>query len=171
MDESSFHAVVSTLLSQLGVEDRIAPDGGDVFTVSVGPVDIELVGSQPGFINFLCFPGDLQTPSVESLSLLLASNRYQEADPVITVSLLDTTPAKVSIWSRLPLSQADPSNVANLFVRFTELAHATQNWINAGSPGLKNDGALAEPGKQEVTGSVVRRAQDAGDPSSTQAGT
>ncbi|HEY0843914.1 MAG TPA: CesT family type III secretion system chaperone [Noviherbaspirillum sp.] len=158
MGQPTFHAAVSMLFNQLGLDSALlAAEEHDYYTVRVDQVDIELVGRQAGFISFLCFPGELPTPSSEALSVLLAANSYQQAAPIITISLLDMTPAKVSIWSRLSLAQANTAELAGLFLRFAELARATHYWIQAGAPGLKDDGTVTERIRHESPLSTLRR--------------
>lgn len=98
-----------------------------------------MVGSQAGYINLLCFPGELSRLTVESLSMLLAANRYQEEDPAISISLLDdASPSRVVLWSRIGLAAADADRLGALFLRFVETAHATRTWLHAGAPGVES---------------------------------
>ena len=134
---TQFNTVVCGLLQQLGLgvnADMIGESG--FCTVTVGSTEIELVGTQQGFINLFCFPGTGAPLSLSApaLALLMAINRYQQSAPAVTVSILSGSPAKLMLWSRLALTEANPATLGNLFARFTDVSQVVQAWLKAGAP-------------------------------------
>lgn len=109
-------------------------------TITVGAIEIELVGMQQGCINLFCFPGTGKSLelSATSLALLMAINRYQPVHPAVTLSILSGSPAKLMLWSRLPLAEASPTTLGNLFARFTDLSQVVHAWLKAGAPSQGN---------------------------------
>jgi hypothetical protein len=45
----------------------------------------------------------------------------------------------VAIWSRIRLAETDADALAALFLRFSELAHATKAWLESGAPAIKGE--------------------------------
>jgi len=150
MTYPQFHTVVCGLLQQLGLE--VTPDmfsQSSFCTVTIGTTSIELVGIQPGFINLFSFPGTGAKPlslSAQALALLMAINRYQSAHPAVSISILSGSPAKLMLWSRLPLPEANHETVGNLFARFTDISQVVQAWLKAGAPtgGAKSKSTVAK---------------------------
>src|SRR5690606_14710625 len=140
MSTASFHEAMLNLHQRLGLDASKADEQQhDLYVINVGGLDIEMVGTQAGYINLMCFPGELPKLTVDSLSMLLAANRYQEENPAISISLLDDAPpSRVVLWSRIGLAAADPDRLGALFLRFVETAHATRTWLSAGAPGFEN---------------------------------
>lgn len=137
MAYTQFPTVVCGLLQQLGLDVSADMFGESGFcTVAIGATEIELVGTQQGFINLFCFPGTGKSLSLSApaLALLMAINRYQPVHPAITASILSGSPAKLMLWSRLPLAEASPATLGQLFARFTDTSMAVQAWLKAGAP-------------------------------------
>lgn len=150
MATPQFHTAVSGLLQQLGLHVTSDMFSQSSFcTVTIGTIPIELVGIQQGFINLFSFPGTGAKPlalSAQAFALLMAINRYQSAHPAVTVSILNGSPAKLMLWSRLPLAEASPGTFGNLFARFTDISQAVQAWLKAGAPtgGVKSKSTVAK---------------------------
>lgn len=138
---TQFHTVVCGLLRQLGLEVREDMLGESGFcTVAVGPIEIDLVSMQPEFINLFCFPGTGKPLelSAASLAMLIAINRYQPDHPAVTLSILNGSPSKLTLWSRLPLAEAGPVALGKLFARFTDISQVVHAWLKAGAPSPGN---------------------------------
>lgn len=136
MSEKTFRSAMVDLHRSLQLDTSTLRLDADVYALQVGALEIELAGNQPGYVNMLCFPGCLTKPSMAALQVLLAANRFQEQHPPLTVSLMEGPEYQVVVWGRLPLSEASAQAMDSLFVRLTETAHATRQWLEAGAPGL-----------------------------------
>src|SRR6478736_9455720 len=110
----AFEDALAELCQALGLkpEPRVLKD--DMQTIAVGPIEIDVAGSQEGFINFICFPGKLEAPTAEALTVVLHGNCYQEEYPAITTGLLHDSPGQIVLWSRIPLAHATAPMMKNL---------------------------------------------------------
>lgn len=167
MSTHSFHNAMAELHLRLGLDaSKADAKRHNLYVISVGSLEIEMVGTQEGYINLLCFPGDLPSLTPDRMSVLLAANRYHEEHPVITASLLDSGPRpRVTLWSRITLVEADSDTLGQLFLRFSELAHATKTWIEAGAPAINGDKLQA--GKSSATADRLQILRKASPPNST----
>jgi hypothetical protein len=131
--KGNFAAALTGMLQQLNMEiPPVTELAGGIYTISTGPLDIEITGGEDGRITLFCFPGDLAKLHLDSLATLLLANRYQHAYPPILTSLVGkTVPPKILLWSSLGMAEAEANDTAltELFIRMAEAANDMRSWI------------------------------------------
>lgn len=135
MSSPLFLKTIHALLTGLGIDAAATANSeGDFYTLVISALNIDLLETTPDALTLLCFAGTLAQPTLQATTMLLSVNRFQKDDPPINVSLVDVQPARVLLWSRMSLIGASADKIDDWFVRFVEMARATQQWVDAGTP-------------------------------------
>jgi hypothetical protein len=136
MGTKAFHYVISTLMSQLGIEGYEAElkEEEDTYTVTIeDKYSLHLVGAQQGLLHIWSFPGKLPADvSRETLIVLLAVNGVTFDYPSLHVGL-DHKSGELMLWARHPLAELDSVTIRELFDLFVDLTERLQQWILAGA--------------------------------------
>lgn len=131
----SFYTALAALLRSAGIADSAwSITESRTHTLRMQDVDIEVVGSQPGFINLFSFLDKVPELSVDMMKFIVLANRYQAAYPSINVSIVEEAQTQLVLWSRLPLEQAQEAVLTDLLVRFVNAVQRTRSWLSDGAP-------------------------------------
>jgi hypothetical protein len=145
----TYEKTILQLFASLGLDTVPADVENDFNTIRIGSLDIDVVGTQPGFVNFLCFPGTIGAPTISALNVVLASNCFQQAHPPITLGTVPDEPGKIVLWSRVPLNEQSVPAMVALVRRMTDTGLAVQGWLAAGAPAVDGSKEFTKtlPGK------------------------
>lgn len=130
--DPAFSRAITGLLKryEINVSPTEAGDR-DVFILSVGELDIHLVGSPRGYLSIACKAGRLPDGVAnETCVSLLAANLFSLEHPVLSVGVASAT-REVLLSTRQPLSELDSAGAFRLVESIIEHAHTLGEWLKA----------------------------------------
>jgi hypothetical protein len=130
--DPAFSRAITDLLKryQINVSPTEADDQ-DVFILSVGDLDIHLIGSPRGYLSIACKAGRIPDEGGnEACVSLLEANLFKLEHPVLSVGVASKT-REVLLSTRQPLSELDSTGAFRLVESVIEHVQTLGEWLKA----------------------------------------